>query len=240
MSDEHTGHGKSRLGSGSTDLDYRRRIEAAIAYIDTNLAGDLSLKVLARETAFSEYHFARVFSAMEGEPPASYVRRRRLERAASRLLVDPIISVARLADEAGYPSPSSFSRAFKNRFGSSPEEFRTGPRTSSTAYEPPRLTPPYSRNAIEAVSISEYPRIACVGRDFIGAYDHRLISAYRKVLREAMAVGAEPFLLYALPLDPPHITEASLRRYRIGIGVAEGAALLPLEWSTVSRGQRLG
>jgi AraC family transcriptional regulator len=55
--------------------EYARRLNAALDYIDRNIADDISLTKLASVACFSPYHFHRLFSALVGEPPAEYVRR---------------------------------------------------------------------------------------------------------------------------------------------------------------------
>jgi AraC family transcriptional regulator len=56
-----------------------------LEHVEANLAGDRSLKVLARGRGVSPYHFHRVFHAAVGEAPKQYLRRLRLEVAATRL-----------------------------------------------------------------------------------------------------------------------------------------------------------
>jgi len=71
-----------RPGSPRTRKEYERRINAALDHIDRALGEDISLGKLATLACFSPFHFHRIFSAFVGEPPAEYVRRLRLEKAA--------------------------------------------------------------------------------------------------------------------------------------------------------------
>ncbi|MBZ5538496.1 MAG: AraC family transcriptional regulator [Acidobacteriia bacterium] len=73
-------------GSLRTQKEYARRVNAALDFIDSNLAEEISLAKLASIACFSPYHFHRIFSALVGEPPAEYVRRLRLEKAAGLLV----------------------------------------------------------------------------------------------------------------------------------------------------------
>jgi AraC-like DNA-binding protein len=92
-------------------------------YIDANLDGCLTLEELADVGGFSPYYFHKLFKQHTGECIAQYVKRTRLENSASQLIHTDwdITEIARLS---GYETPSSFCRAFKQRFGFSPREYR--------------------------------------------------------------------------------------------------------------------
>ncbi len=103
--------------------DYEQRILRVLLDIESSLDHPWTLKELAQIAVFSPYHFHRIFTGMVGESVASYIRRVRLERAASRL-TSISISIVEIAREAGYPNPEAFSRAFTRRFGMPPWKFR--------------------------------------------------------------------------------------------------------------------
>jgi len=104
--------------------EYQARINKVIAYIDANLSGDLSLEQLARVACFSEYHFHRLFRSLIGENLNEFIQRRRLETAARALYLNPKDKVIDVALNAGYDNPTSFFRAFRQYFGSSPSAWR--------------------------------------------------------------------------------------------------------------------
>ena len=109
----------------STEQIYRQRILRVQMYIQQNLDRDLPLEELAKESYFSEYHFHRIFRAVVGEPLKEYIRRLRLERAASHLK-HTSNSIIQIAFDAGYQTHEAFTRAFKATFGCSPSGFRSG------------------------------------------------------------------------------------------------------------------
>jgi AraC family transcriptional regulator len=109
-----------------TQKEYALRLNAALDYIDRNIADDISLGKLAAVACFSPYHFHRIFSALVGEPPAEYVRRLRLEKAALRLANEPETSVTEIALACGFSTSALFCRLFKARFGMSPTAWRSG------------------------------------------------------------------------------------------------------------------
>ena len=103
--------------------DYKRRILQVLAHIQNHLDDPLPLDELAALACFSRYHFHRIFKGMVGESVKEYIRRLRLERAASQLKLGSA-SVIEIALDAGYESHAAFSRSFKACFGAAPSHFR--------------------------------------------------------------------------------------------------------------------
>ena len=94
--------------------------------IHRNLAAPLTAQRLAEEAGYSPHHFHRVFKNVTGENIADYIRRARLELAASRLMFEPQKSIIEIAEECGFQSPASFSQAFKKHFLCTPSRWRNG------------------------------------------------------------------------------------------------------------------
>jgi AraC family transcriptional regulator len=67
-----------------------------------------------------------VFLRITGETVHGYVRRTRLEHAANQLIFDPATPVIDIAQKCGFSSLSSFSRAFRETFNTSPGRWRRG------------------------------------------------------------------------------------------------------------------
>jgi len=106
-----------------THPDAPRCIEDVMRYIRKHLHEPLNRERLAAVAGFSVPHFHRVFTAHIGESAASYVRRLRLERAARKLRMGAV-DISEVALAAGYDTHAAFSKAFKQQFGLSPNEFR--------------------------------------------------------------------------------------------------------------------
>jgi len=104
--------------------EYVARINRVIDHIDAHLGAELTLDQLADVACFSRFHFHRIFSAMVGETVTDYLKRIRLQNAASRLVNNPRDSVTDIAMACGFSSPSVFARAFKERFGVSASAWR--------------------------------------------------------------------------------------------------------------------
>jgi AraC family transcriptional regulator len=107
----------------SRDL-YLDRMHRVTAYIDQHLDRFLDLEILAEVAHFSPFHFHRLFSALMGETLGAYLRRRRCEVGATRLLAQPKTTVLQIALGVGFGSAEAFTHAFGARFGCSPTTWR--------------------------------------------------------------------------------------------------------------------
>src|SRR3977135_650477 len=110
--------------------EYVARMHRVLEHIDRELDQPLELETLARVANFSPFHFHRLFTAWMGETLGDYVRRRRLEVAALRLVAQPRLAVLQVALSVGFGSTEAFARAFKTRFGSTPMAWRSSQRSN--------------------------------------------------------------------------------------------------------------
>jgi AraC family transcriptional regulator len=106
-------------------VEYERRIHRVLEHIDQHLDERLDLATLAAIAHFSPFHFHRLFAAWTGETLGDYLRRRRVEVAALRLLRRPSLGVLQVALAVGFGSGEAFARAFKAHFGVAPSAWRT-------------------------------------------------------------------------------------------------------------------
>jgi AraC family transcriptional regulator len=83
-----------------------------LEHVDRHLDERLELESLARVANFSAFHFHRLFAAWMGETMGEYLRRRRLEVAAQRLVAQPRLPVLPVALGVGFGSAEAFARAF--------------------------------------------------------------------------------------------------------------------------------
>jgi AraC family transcriptional regulator len=103
---------------------YVDRMHRVTEYIDQHLDQFLDLETLAEVAHFSPFHFHRLFSALTGETLGAYLRRRRCEVAATRLVAQPRLSILQIALGVGFGSAEAFTHAFSARFGCSPTTWR--------------------------------------------------------------------------------------------------------------------
>jgi transcriptional regulator GlxA family with amidase domain len=110
----------AQLGAQLAERDPLRELQISIA---DHPDGDYRVERLASRVAMSPRHFARVFRAEVGCPPAVYVERARVE-VARRLLETTGLSVDGVARAAGFGTVETMRRAFSRRVGASPSEYR--------------------------------------------------------------------------------------------------------------------
>jgi AraC family transcriptional regulator, activator of mtrCDE len=82
-----------------------------------------SVDRLAKAIGMSRSRFAERFTELVGVTPMAYVTEWRLQKALARLGRKEV-SIKEIAAQAGYQSSAAFTRAFAQRFGVSPTEYR--------------------------------------------------------------------------------------------------------------------
>jgi AraC family transcriptional regulator, positive regulator of tynA and feaB len=96
------------------------------AHVTENLDDPgLSVPSLARRHKISERYVHNVFAGI-GITPAAYIRQERLTRAALLLGSSPGLSVLDVAVRCGFTDVTTFTRAFKRRYGLPPGSWRVG------------------------------------------------------------------------------------------------------------------
>lgn len=103
--------------------EYATKFNEVMEYIDTHYMEDLELDNIAASIGFSKYHFSRLFKQYTGYTFCTYLTRRRLV-AAKYLLEQPNLSITEIALQSGFPSISTFNRAFKQMNQCTPSEYR--------------------------------------------------------------------------------------------------------------------
>lgn len=106
----------------------RERLSAPIVrrlrdFVESRLADDLDVPMLAAVAGLSPAHFARAFVATVGMTPFDYVMTRRLARARE-LLERTDRSALAISLDVGFRTPSHFAARFRREFGVTPREIR--------------------------------------------------------------------------------------------------------------------
>jgi len=110
----------SQLALQATD---REPLADLCAFIEDNLAGDLSVPALAKRAGMSPRNFARRFTEKLGQTPARHVASVRLA-AARRRLEETEHGLERIAEDAGFGTVESLRRAFAAALGTTPSDYR--------------------------------------------------------------------------------------------------------------------
>jgi AraC-like DNA-binding protein len=98
-------------------------VRAALALLHEQSASDWTLDRLASTVGLSRSAFAERFRMAVGEPPLTYLRSLRLQRAMRRL-AETGESLELVSQAVGYGDAFAFSKAFKKATGITPGEFR--------------------------------------------------------------------------------------------------------------------
>ena len=202
------------------------------AHIDRHLDAPLDLEALAAVAHFSPYHFHRLFLAWMGETLGDYLARRRLERGAQRLRGQPGSTVLSIALSVGYGSAEAFSRAFKQRFGVSPSQWRNLDQVDSNLDQAGRDGAGehgLSRNPPEGppvnVRLIERPPVRMAYLRYQGPYGPALGRFWTETFNPwLMTQNLGPVSRFGLAHDDPSLVPPEQCRYDAGVAVPEGWA----------------
>ena len=103
--------------------EYATKFNDVLEFIDSHYMEDLELDSIAASIGFSKFHFSRLFKQYTNYTFCNYLTRRRL-LAAKALLEQPNLSITEIALQSGFPSISTFNRAFKQQNNCTPSEYR--------------------------------------------------------------------------------------------------------------------
>ena len=104
-------------------VTYLEQVQRGIDYIEENLDSNIALNEVALAAGISQWHFQRIFKALTNETLKTYIRARRFANSLEKLMAtnNRIIDIAL---SAGFESQESFTRAFKQAFNMTPNEYR--------------------------------------------------------------------------------------------------------------------
>jgi AraC family transcriptional regulator len=216
--------------------EYAERMHRVLAHIDEHIDQPLDLPRLAQVAHFSAFHFHRLFAAWMGETLGDYLRRRRLEVAAMRMIAQPRLPVLTVALSVGWGSGEAFARAFKTRFGCSPSAWRLSSKNDQSLRkidqvqqrsrsDDGRSSQPSLEPSMKVQLIDRAPtRIAY--RRHVGPYGAPIHSFWMNEVAPWMQthdLHARP--RYGISHDDPSITDPAQCRYDAAVEV--DAAFMP-------------
>ena len=103
--------------------DDKQQLQPAMTYLDIHYSEKLSEDKLAGMCNLTNSQFSRLFRKCFNITFQEYLVRYRLKES-TRLLLNPIASIADVAYSVGFNDPSYYARAFKKHLGVSPSQFR--------------------------------------------------------------------------------------------------------------------
>ncbi|TCC96986.1 AraC family transcriptional regulator [Pedobacter hiemivivus] len=216
-----------------TRLEYIKRINDVLDYVEKNLDSALSLEHISERGNYSSFHFHRIFSAVIGETLNTFINRKRIEKIASILLVGTTENLNQLAYRYGFNSDNSFSRAFKKYYGISPTDFKSKGKDILSKIGIEVLTLDKYICSIDNVKkwtdmnaqieVKKLQRIKLAGIMHIGEFD-KISETYKKLFGWASQNGllsSPNFKAVTLYHDNPNVTPNSKVRLSTCITINE-------------------
>lgn len=112
-----------RLVRTHADKHYSAIVDRTLAYISSNLSGDLSLTTLAGIMKVSPGYLSTIFHREKGETLTAHITASRM-KAALQLLKSTHLQVQTIAQLCGYTDPNYFARHFRRYYGVTPLQSR--------------------------------------------------------------------------------------------------------------------
>ena len=116
--------GYTRLVHTHASQQYPSPVQKALAYIDANISGDLSLTGLAKLLQVSPGYLSALFHKETGVTLAEHITAQRM-KVALQLLGSTRLQVQNIAQLSGFADPNYFSRQFKRYYGVTPLQYRS-------------------------------------------------------------------------------------------------------------------
>ncbi len=112
------------------------KIASALRFINEHACDGIDVSDVLRAVPVSRTLFDRRFKALIGHSPHQHIVNRRIERAKT-LLIDSDLSIAVIAELAGFLNASYLSTAFRRETGQTPYAYREAMRTGQPNMPPP-------------------------------------------------------------------------------------------------------
>lgn len=122
LSEYQPAAGKKSFGKAQRD---NARIKEMLTFIQTNYGKELTIEDIASSAAISTSECIRCFRATIGTTPIAYLKSYRLQQAALKLQLSPD-KIAAIAESCGFQEMSYFAKSFKEVYGCTPSEYRSG------------------------------------------------------------------------------------------------------------------
>ena len=114
-----------------------KTIEQSLTFIEEHLAEEISTEELANTVGLSPFYFQRLFKRLVNKSVQEYVKFRRLAKVIENL-GDSEQRILDVALDYGFSSHANFTRAFKETYGITPEDYRSFLYTSKQGVDEKR------------------------------------------------------------------------------------------------------
>lgn len=213
-----------------SELEQLKRYKKLLAFIEENFKENIQIQQIEDIAFYSYRNINRIFLALQRETIGKYIRRLRLEKAAEYLKYSNQ-EISDIALELGYSDIAAFSKAFKNKFRTSPSSFRQKHQQN------PSLVLDGSPNAalpslpLLDYEIVELPSWDILYLEYLGSYHN--IAAINQTWQDLENYAAQQQLIqddsifFAEILDDEAITSEIHCRYRAALVLPTPLDFLP-------------
>lgn len=101
----------------------KHQMNSARELILNNLKYKINISDIAKVIGYSPFHFHRLFTSYHQITPGNYIIQERIRRAC-RLITLQDSKISTVANQSGFTSPTSFTKAFRTITGFSPSEYQ--------------------------------------------------------------------------------------------------------------------
>ena len=169
-----------------------QRYKKLLVYIENNFKTDINIDKVEEVCHYSYRNINRIFEALHNETIGKYIKRLRLEKAAQYLKYTDM-PVSDIAYEVGFEDRAAFSKAFKNKYDSSPSTYRNNSEsfleTIQQAFLPTKNT---EREKLQ-FEIEYLPDFDYIFLEYRGSYED--ISSIDRVWKQLEDYAMEKALL---------------------------------------------
>lgn len=114
---------EGKVEANSISASDEQLIRKALDMVEKNLSNpEYSIEDLSRDMCMSRATLYRKITSITGSSPSDFVKNVRLRKAAE-LLKEGGLSIAEIADQVGFNTPSYFTKSFKKLFGVLPTQY---------------------------------------------------------------------------------------------------------------------
>jgi AraC family transcriptional regulator len=190
-----------------------------MAYINDHFKEDINIQRIEEICHYSYRNINRIFQAIHGETIGKYIKRIRLEKAAEYLKYSSS-KIVDIAFEIGFEDIASFSKAFKNKYNSSPSAFRKRCKALHYLTKETLLAEQAERTKL-SFEIEYLPDFEILYLEHKGAYDnltplHKMWDLFFTYLKKNNLYSEKSIILGEC-LDDDEISDAIHCRYNLAL-----------------------
>ncbi len=149
------------------------RYKKLLSFLDAHFKEAINIEKIEQISHYSYRNINRIFEALHQETIGKYVKRLRLEKAAQYLMYSQM-GVSEIAYEVGFEERAAFSKAFKNKYGTSPSTFRNSSEANRQIIEKSLLTQEGEKRQKLPFEIEYLPDFEYLFLEYRGAYENIL------------------------------------------------------------------